>query len=393
MRTLSWPLRVLLVNQFGVNVGFYLLVPFLAGYLDGIGLAATAVGLVLGVRTLSQQGLFLLGGTLADRWGPRPVIILGCGLRTVGFGLFAVMDNLPGLLIASVLSGLSGALFNPAVRAYVAVEAGERRAEAFARFAVFANAGALAGPLLGAALIGVGFPVVAGGAAGIFVLLTIAQVFALPARPVARRTESVWRDWRAVAGHRTFLLFTVAASGVFALYTQLYLVIPLAAERATGTPRAVGGVFLLATVLSLSFQVRITAWCRHRWSPGRSVAVGLALMGTAFLPPLVAQRGPVGIGAVVVSVLLLSLGFAVANPFVMDLVAGLGDRELPGTHFGVFYLVSGLTAAGASSGAGALWESGWAWPPLAALGLGCALAVARLDLRGALVPSVVGSTR
>ncbi|GIG59562.1 putative ABC transporter, permease protein [Longispora fulva] len=391
---MSWPLRVLLVNQFGVNVGFYLLVPFLAGYLDGLGLAATAVGLVLGVRTLSQQGLFLLGGTLADRWGPRPVIIVGCALRTVGFGLFAVLDNLPGLLAAAVLSGLSGALFNPAVRAYVAVEAGDGRAEAFARFAVFANAGALAGPLLGAALIGVGFPVVAGGAAGIFAALTVAQVFALPARSVARRPESVWRDWRGVLGHREFLGFTVAASGVFALYTQLYLVIPLAAERATGTPRAVGGVFLLATVLSLALQVPITAWCREHWSPGHAVAVGLALMGAAFLPPLAAQRGPVGVGAVTVSVLLLSLGYAVANPFVMDLVAGLGDRDLPGTQFGVFYLVSGLIAAGASAGAGALWQTGWAWGPLALLGVGCAVAVAGLDRAGALVTATVsGSSR
>lgn len=116
--------RLLLVNQLGVNTGFYLLIPYLATHLtDDLGLSAAAVGIVLGLRNLSQQGLFLIGGSAADRLGARGVIIAGCGLRTVGFGLFALGDSLPLLVGASILSGLAGALFNPAVRTYVAQEA------------------------------------------------------------------------------------------------------------------------------------------------------------------------------------------------------------------------------------------------------------------------------
>ncbi|MCA4715312.1 MFS transporter, partial [Mycobacteroides abscessus] len=52
-----------MVNQFAINVGFYMLMPYLAGYLAGpLGLAAWMVGLVLGVRNFSQQGMFLVGG-------------------------------------------------------------------------------------------------------------------------------------------------------------------------------------------------------------------------------------------------------------------------------------------------------------------------------------------
>ena len=62
--------HVLMLNQFGINLGFYLLMPYLAGYLAGpLGLAAWAIGLVLGVRNFSQQGMFIVGGTLADRIG------------------------------------------------------------------------------------------------------------------------------------------------------------------------------------------------------------------------------------------------------------------------------------------------------------------------------------
>ncbi|KZS69051.1 hypothetical protein A4G26_07690 [Mycobacterium kansasii] len=59
--------RMLMINQFCINLGFYRFMPHLAGYLAGsVGLAAWAIGLVLGVRNFSQQGTFVVGGTLAD---------------------------------------------------------------------------------------------------------------------------------------------------------------------------------------------------------------------------------------------------------------------------------------------------------------------------------------
>ena len=78
---LSPAARLLAVNQAGINLGFFMVLPYLAAYLtDGLGMAAATVGLVLGARTLSQQGLFLPSGALVDRVGPWPSIVAGCGL-------------------------------------------------------------------------------------------------------------------------------------------------------------------------------------------------------------------------------------------------------------------------------------------------------------------------
>ena len=122
-RTFDRPSQILMVNQFTINLGFYMLMPYLAGYLAGpLGLAAWVIGFVLGVRNFSQQGLFLVGGTLADRFGYKPMIIAGCVLRTVGFGLLAFASSLPLIVLASALTGFAGALFNPAVRAYLAAD-------------------------------------------------------------------------------------------------------------------------------------------------------------------------------------------------------------------------------------------------------------------------------
>lgn len=142
MRRLSPAARLLVVNQAGVNLGFFMVVPFLAAYLiDDIGMTAAAVGLVLGARTLAQQGLFLPSGMLIDRIGPWPSIVTGCALRVVAFlGLGLAKD--PLVALASVLLiGAAGALFQPASRAYLALEATERRAQAFAVFEVWATPG------------------------------------------------------------------------------------------------------------------------------------------------------------------------------------------------------------------------------------------------------------
>lgn len=404
LRGFPLPIRLLVVNQFGVNVGFYLLLPYLAGYLaDDAGLSAAAIGIVLGVRNLSQQGLFLLGGSAADRLGARTVIIAGCGLRTVGFALFAFGTSLPTLLAASVLSGLAGALFNPAVRTYLAHAATGRRAEAFALFNVFASAGSLLGPLLGSALLLVDFRAAALAAAALFAALTVAQAIWLPAQPVVSSGATVWQDWRAVLADRRFLAFSVALAGMFASQTQLYLVLPMQAEHVTGQPVAVAALFIVSTVVTLALQLPLTGWLRRRWSAGASIAAGMAVMGAGFLLPLLRLEGgpPVlRLAPVLAAAVLLTLGVLVAQPFVLELTPAFAGHGLTGTYFGLFYLVSGVLAAGCTAAVGAAVDTSTgagvpatAWLLTAGVGVASAAAVWLLHRRGLLTPAPVPAGR
>lgn len=397
MRRFPLAVQLLLVNQLGVNTGFYLLIPYLATHLgQNLGLSAAVVGVVLGVRNLSQQGLFIIGGSAADRLGARGVIIAGCALRTVGFALFALGDSLPVLLAASVLSGFAGALFNPAVRAYVAQESGERKAEAFALFNVFATAGALIGPLLGSALLLVDFRTSALTAAGIFALLTVAQAMVLPAREVPPSKGTVLGDWREVLGQRAFLAFALAMVGMFTLENQLYLLLPAGARDATGWDGAAGLVFVVGTLANLALQLRITTALKSRGDRGRWIAVGLGVMALSFIPPAVVagmSGGPVALRVlpVLAGTLLLYLGVMVAQPFVMDLIPRFGRPELTGTYFGIFYVVSGIAAAVGNAVVGWAMDTGerggtdWLpWVCCAAFGLLSAAGVAWLRRLGAL---------
>ncbi|MFI6659865.1 MFS transporter [Streptomyces sp. NPDC050523] len=394
------PARLLMVNQFAINLGFYMLMPYLADHLaHGLGLAAWAVGLVLGVRNLSQQGMFLVGGTLADRYGCKPMILAGCALRTVAFGLLAVAGSLPVLIVASALTGLAGALFNPAVRAYLAAEAGEdRRVEAFAAFNVFYQAGILIGPLAGLALLAWDFGVVCTVAALIFGALAVLQARALPFRPPAGRgTEPAWRavaaDWRAIAANRPFLLFAAAMSGSYLLAFQVYLALPLRARELFGAQTGVvtGAIFAVSALAALSGQLKLTAWAKENLAGPRAIMYGLVAMGAAFTPLLPqSYNAVVGVGALALCAALLAWGGALLYPFEMDTVVRLSGDRLVATYYGAYNTASGIAISLGNLAVGALFDSGVRWLPwavLAATGFLCAGMVARLHRAGYLTPS------
>ncbi|MDI3387846.1 MFS transporter [Streptomyces sp. B-S-A8] len=403
--------QLLMVNQFTINLGFYMLMPYLAAHLSGtLGLAGWVVGLVLGVRNFSQQGMFLVGGTLADRIGYKPLIVAGCALRTLGFATLALVDSLPALLAASAATGLAGALFNPAVRAYLAAGAGERRVEAFALFNVFYQAGILLGPLVGMVLTGVDFRVTCLVSAGIFAVLSVVQIRALPARRGATKTgdgstEGVLAQWRSILANRPFLLFSAAMTGSYVLSFQVYLALPLEVRRLGGDGGAgTAAVALLFAVSGLSTvlgQTRVTAWCKARMAPGRALTCGLAVLGCAFLPLLAASALPVpdrgaglwllAAGPPALAALLLALGTMIAYPFEMDTLVRLSGDRLVATHYGLYNTVCGigitlgnLLTGAALDAARAAGLAALPWCALLAVGLGCAAAVYGLHRSGRL---------
>ncbi|MFF9503715.1 MFS transporter [Streptomyces sp. NPDC014656] len=392
-RSFDPAVRLLFLNQLTINLGFYMLMPYLAAHLSGgLGMAAWAVGLVLGVRNLSQQGMFLVGGALADRLGFKPLIVAGCALRTVGFGALAFAQSLPFLIAASLATGLAGALFNPAVRACLAAEAGEeRRVEAFALFNAYYQAGILLGPLAGVALTGVSFRLTCLVAALLFLGLTLVQLRHLPASAGGGRPPrkdggdggdgGTRGQLRTVLGNRVFWLFSLAMTGSYVLSFQVYLALPLAAGG-TGVTTA---LFVVSALVALTGQLRITAWCAARLSRERSLVLGLALMGGAFLLPAALGRGT---PALLLCAAVLAVANAVLYPYEMDTVVALSRGRWVATHYGLYNTVCGIGITLGNLGTGVLLDvTGWTavpWLALCAVGLGCAAAVAALGRGGRL---------
>lgn len=425
---LSPTVRFLVVSQLAINVGFYMLLPYLASYLaNDLGIAAWTVGLILGLRTFSQQGLYLIGGTVSDRLGYKVAIVAGCALRVVGFGLFVVVEALPGLALATFLSGLAGAVFNPAVRAYLAHEAGERRAEAFAVWNVFGEVGALVGPLVGVALLGVEFRLVCVVASLIFLLLTVLQIRLLPARAglEAESARPILRDWQEVVTNRRFVLFTLGmAVGYYVLFNQLYLGLPLEVRRVTGGDAGMSVLFGLSSMLTIVGQVSLTSFARDRWGPIGSIVRGLALMGLAFLAPLALSPllpvdgaelprigaassapatvlgGAVNLSGLILATLVMTVGVMLAQPFALSTVAALSGGRLLGTYYGTYYVALGLGATLGNAVLGLAFDAaraggpgGLPWALMTLMGLGSAAAILALDRRGAFAETAASLDR
>lgn len=398
--------RLLMVNQFGINAGFYMLMPYLAAHLTGdLALSAAVAGLVLGVRNLSQQGMFLIGGTLADRYGHRNMIIAGCGLRTAGFALFALAGTVPALLAAAAATGLAGALFNPAVRALLAASAPDRRVEAFAIFNVFYQTGILAGPLIGVALTGIDFRLTCAVAAIVFAVLTLAQLTALPRDPAptaVRQAQSTLHEWRLVFANRRFLAFSAAMLGSYVLSFQVYLALPLQIHDSIDDPRtatlATGILFAVSAIVAITAQLRLTDWCRRTWTPGRCLSAGLALMTAAYLPATVLTGAPATarLAGTLAAAALLALGSAMAYPFEMDTIVGLARDRLVATHYGLYQTIAGIGILAANTGIGELLTdtaSARPWLALVLIG-GCAtLSVSVLSRTGRLTPTPLPVTQ
>ncbi|CAM5520853.1 MULTISPECIES: MDR family MFS transporter [Streptomyces] len=385
-------LRLLTATQFAFNIGFYAVLPYLATHLgSGLGMAGWLVGLVLGLRTFSQQGLFVIGGALTDRYGPRPVVLAGCGLRIAGFGWLAFAGSTATVIAAVLLIGFAAALFSPAVESEAAREAvrheratGEPRAHVLALFSAAGQAGAFLGPLLGSLLLllGGGFRAACLAGAVVFVGVLAAHARLTPradrvrnrnrvpeadrvrdrkrerAPDDATRTAQPGRSsWQAVFANRAFLLLCLAYSSYLVAYNQLYLSLPVEVQRATGSQAALGWLFALSSLLVVAAQVPLTRWSARRIAPRTALVTGLAVVAAGFAAVPLTPGGPGGLLPGAALVVLLTLGQMLLVPAARGLVPDLVEDRQLGLATGALSSVSGLAVLGGSAATGALLEA------------------------------------
>ncbi|RAS13390.1 MULTISPECIES: MFS transporter [Microvirgula] len=376
-RALSPAARMLVGNGLAFNLGFYMMMPFLAQHLGALGLTGWASGLVMGMRVFSQQGLFLLGGMLGDRLGYRPAILLGCLIRSAGFVLLGWAVSLPVLFVAAFLTGFAGALFTPCAHAFLAAECRNdaHRRQAFALHNLVSEAGMLLGPLVGMLLTGISYAVTGLAAGGIFLLLTILQWRWLPRDPVdpARREQGVLAQWSAMIRNRAFMAFTLLAACYQLLFHQLYLAVPAYIGSHGYDTGLLSGVFTLSALIGVTLQLPASELVRRRLGVAWAMGLGLGLMGMSYLLLPLLAAWPVT--AALLQAACLSLGSILCFPLFAAFLPSFADSRALGGHYGFYASVGGCVALIGNVAVGfALGEGGrvpplWLWLVLAACGM------------------------
>ncbi|MFJ2607098.1 MDR family MFS transporter [Streptomyces sp. NPDC087425] len=390
-------LRLLILTQLAFNIGFYAVVPFLSEHLgQAIGMAGWLVGFVLGLRTFSQQGLFVVGGALADRYGIRPVVLAGCVLRIAGFGWLGYAEDTGAVIGAVLLIGFAAALFSPAVESEVARQAvaleengGGSRTRVLALFTVAGQAGAFVGPLLGGLLLAVDFRAVCLAGAGIFVLVLAGHAWMLPQHIPGRERTPAKGGLGLLIRNRRFLALCCAYGAYLLAYNQLYLALPAEVERATGSQAPLAFLFAVSSLLVVTAQLPVTRWAGLRLTPRRSMATGLLLISTGFAVVAAARpaqlTGVTGLLPGAGFVVLLTVGQMLIAPVARAWVPDLAEQGRLGLYTGALSSVSGLIVLVGSAATGTLLDAGLPaavpWLALAAIPAVAVCALPRRDGR------------
>ena len=394
--------------------------PFLAEHLRvEIGLSGWAVGLVLGLRTFAQQGLFVVGGVLADRCGVRTLVVAGCVVRVAGYLALGAATSLPTAILGAVLTGFGGALFSPGLDALAArlggrseAVGGRTRLRLFALLAVAAETGAVLGPLLGAVLSDRSFWFVS--ALGATLFAAAALVLALTLTGVEGAVVQPEKRWAAVAAEprsspwlvlrdHGFLLFALAHAGYLLCYNQLYLALPVEVERSGGASSDIGALFALASMLTVVGQLPM-ARLAHGLGTRTSLVLGFGLLALAFAGPALAAPRPAGEGwarllPAVGWVVLLTAAQMLLVPAAKAIVPHFAHPRMLGAYYGLLASAGGVAVLLGSLGLGALFElartpNRWAWIPWAVLTLvPLASALAMLQLPAMLKRSAASGSR
>jgi MFS family permease len=149
---------------FGIRMA---LVPLFAT--AALGAGSQAAGVALALFAVGTAASLTFTGRLSDRWGRRPVAVLGLCLTAVPTALLGVSPNVPVFFALSVAAGFGSGFLGPSLQATVADAIGAERSggRPLAVFQMAADIGSILGPLAAGALadgIGYGWAFAASGA-------------------------------------------------------------------------------------------------------------------------------------------------------------------------------------------------------------------------------------
>jgi MFS family permease len=350
---------------------FAAVAPLLPHYSDELDLSKTAAGVLTAAYPAGTFAGSLPGGWLAARWGVKPTLLCGVAMLGVTSLVFGFANHIVLLDAARFVQGVGGAFMWAAGMAWlVSASPPERRGEMIGAALAAAIVGVLFGPVLGGAATLVGPEIVFGGVALVAVGLG-AWAWQIPGvapepSPGLGALLAAMRRRPVLAG---FWLFTLPA--LFAGVIEV--LVPLRLDDLGASGAAIGAIFLVTAAVEamLSPVAGRVSDRRGRLFPIRAGLVGAVVM--AVLLPLP--------GTVVVLGVVVLFTFAALGGFWAPAMAMLSDAsEDAGLDLALAFSISNLAwAAGhlvGSGAGGALADATSDAVPYGLLGVVCAATLA-----------------
>ncbi|MER7670436.1 MFS transporter [Kitasatospora sp. NPDC096128] len=355
-----------LVNA--VGTGFFYAFALLF-FEDRTGLSLRTIGTVLACTTLAVLPALSAVGRIADRFGPRPVLVVAALARAGCFVGFVVLPGLlPFVLLSAVLAlgGRAEQTASPLLA--VALSPEEERGRWLALSRVVFNAGMGTGALTAGLLVGpgAGFALVGLVNAASFVVAA-ALYAALPATAAAGRSAAPDADRRPARPYRDAGFVRIAA--VYAMLLAVVLTtesaLPVYALRDLSLPGwSVGLLFAVNTCLLTLLQLPFSRYL-ERFRPAAALAVGGLSYVTMFLTALLLPAAFAGLRTVllVAAMVVYTLGEMVVSQAALVMLTSWPPAEQRGSYLAFNQVLTGVASAAApllatglpTGGSGALW--------------------------------------
>lgn len=371
-------LTIIFLTIFIDLIGFGIVLPLLPFYAQDFGATPLVIGLLVAIHPAMQFLFAPVWGRLSDRYGRRPILLVGLVGSGVSYLIFGLATSLWWLLASRAMAGVAGANI-PVAQAYIAdsTDAANRTRGMGLVGAAF-GLGFIAGPAIGGGLSHFGYAVPGLFAAALCFTNAAAAYIYLP--------ESLRAELRARAGGdagvgplgrlklavsfarrpamTSLMGIYVLATFVFAAFTTVFPL--LIADRLGYGARHAGYLMAYLGLLMAIMQGRLIGPMAHRFGERRLIVMGTVtlVVGYGLLP---SAGGLVPLAAVLV---LVAFGSGLNWPTLNSLASQYSPADGQGRVLGV---MQSLAALGRT--AGAAW-AGWVygtWSPATPFALNSAL--------------------
>lgn len=171
-------------------IGFGFIIPILPNYIEQLGAPQMLVGFVLGAYALGQFVAAPVVGSLSDRYGRKPLLLLSIGGTFLSLVLLGFARTIPLIFASRILDGLTGGNITVAQSYITDITSDDDRAKGLGLIGMAFGLGFILGPLFGGLLVNVSLSAPAFVAAAIAAVNLALIALVLPeSLPKSERSE------------------------------------------------------------------------------------------------------------------------------------------------------------------------------------------------------------